>query len=314
MALPTARQGIRDLVAGLDVTTDAGQRAFTSLMALSGQLDDYYDALDKRGDVLADAQMRLAQLTMSGEAFAALQLDRELDALRQKFENLGLDTIIVDQIAAAERAAQVRERYDVDALRRYRDQLQAVTAEAAGVPLDAARREFELLASRARLGDADAVRDLPRIGEQLRSASQQYASNQIEYMRDVALIERAVIDAETVAERQANLAAQQYAELETQTGLLRGIHERLAAVAPMFELPVPAGTASPAPMPVQGGTRVDVDELRALVAELRQLRAEVVPALGAIADHTERGSHRTARLLNLIEHWDATGLPQERAA
>ncbi|POP53060.1 hypothetical protein [Zhongshania marina] len=45
-SLPTSRDGVADLVRALDLTTDAGQKAFTTLTSASDLLDDYYSKLE----------------------------------------------------------------------------------------------------------------------------------------------------------------------------------------------------------------------------------------------------------------------------
>lgn len=316
LQLPATRDGIRDLIAGLDLTGDAGRAAFAALSGSAERMADYYSALERmereRGDALAGVEERIARLALSSEAFAALQLDREVDKLREQFRDLGLDTLIVDQLAALERSAQVREQYGVDALRSFREQLRSERDAAVGVSLDVARSQFEAVSRRARLGDVDAVRDLPRIGEQLRAASQSYAANQVDYLRDLAVIERAVTDAESVAERQADIAARQFAEIESQTDLLQGIYDEIAARRHvLLEAPVlPALPAAGSPA-ATGGAAVD---LAALVAEVRELRDELRQVLGAAADRSARIERRVTQIADVADMWDNEGLPPEREA
>jgi uncharacterized protein YukE len=47
MALPGTRDGFKDLVESIDITTESGQRAYASLLALAGTANDYYSYLEK---------------------------------------------------------------------------------------------------------------------------------------------------------------------------------------------------------------------------------------------------------------------------
>ena len=50
MALPGTRDGFKNLVESLDITTASGQQAYASLLALAGTADDYYSYLEKAQD------------------------------------------------------------------------------------------------------------------------------------------------------------------------------------------------------------------------------------------------------------------------
>ena len=52
VSLPALRQGYRDIVSAIDVTTAAGQAMFTSLTSLAGQADAYYDVIEARQQAL----------------------------------------------------------------------------------------------------------------------------------------------------------------------------------------------------------------------------------------------------------------------
>lgn len=54
MALPQSIDGMRLLVEGLDLTTTAGQQAYTTLMEMSGSIGDYIDAISKVMDPIQE--------------------------------------------------------------------------------------------------------------------------------------------------------------------------------------------------------------------------------------------------------------------
>lgn len=70
--LPDTREGFRKTVEALDLTTDAGQAMFTTLMSLAGQADSYYDVLEQRSNTLAQS-LAQAQSAMLSSALTNLQ-------------------------------------------------------------------------------------------------------------------------------------------------------------------------------------------------------------------------------------------------
>ncbi|WP_312375014.1 DUF4214 domain-containing protein [Pseudomonas oryzihabitans] len=70
--LPETREGFRKAVEALDLTTDSGQAMFSTLMALAGQADAYYDVLEQRSTSLAQS-LAQAQSAMLGGALENLQ-------------------------------------------------------------------------------------------------------------------------------------------------------------------------------------------------------------------------------------------------
>lgn len=70
--LPATREGFRDIVESLDLTTEAGQSMFTTMMSLAGQADNYYKILETQANNLA----QLVQQTLTNNlntAFATAQ-------------------------------------------------------------------------------------------------------------------------------------------------------------------------------------------------------------------------------------------------
>lgn len=73
VVLATSREGYREMVDSIDLTTEAGRRMFATLMTLAGEADAYYSALEARS-----AQM----LGAVGAAFSSLQ--RSIAAQQQR--------------------------------------------------------------------------------------------------------------------------------------------------------------------------------------------------------------------------------------
>lgn len=108
--LSATRAAYRDLVEGLDLTTESGAAAFATLVQLSDVADRYYQTLEQReadrAELLGSITDRIDELSMSAEALDLLRLDREFDALRSRAAELDLDGTIIDQLYALERAAR----------------------------------------------------------------------------------------------------------------------------------------------------------------------------------------------------------------
>jgi hypothetical protein len=83
------------------------------------------------------------------------------------------------------------------------------------------RQAFQATASLARTGNEDALRRLQAEGEAFTSASRDYASTSIDYLRDVGLVRSAVDDAADAADNQVSIADQQLLTLkESLKGLI----------------------------------------------------------------------------------------------
>lgn len=93
--LPETREGFRRAVEALDLTTDSGQAMFSTLMALAGQADAYYDVLEQRSTSLAQS-LAQAQSAMLGGALENLQraVQRQQTALTAAYnaQSEGLNT------------------------------------------------------------------------------------------------------------------------------------------------------------------------------------------------------------------------------
>lgn len=72
VALPPLRQGYRDIVSAIDVSTAAGQAMFTSLTSLWQTASSYYDILEAQAKAAAQAQAE-AQASMLSGAMGTLQ-------------------------------------------------------------------------------------------------------------------------------------------------------------------------------------------------------------------------------------------------
>ncbi len=84
------------------------------------------------------------------------------------------------------------------------------------------RQAFQATASLARTGNEDAMRRLQAEGEAFTSASRDYASTSIDYLRDVGLVRSAVDDAAAAADNQVSIAQKQLEALDASvSGLIK---------------------------------------------------------------------------------------------
>ncbi|ULQ45973.1 phage tail tape measure protein [Flagellatimonas centrodinii] len=109
MSLPDSREGLADLVSGINLFTDAGVEQLTVISQLSEGLDDYYQTLARReadrAEFSDDLRDEIEALTLTADELAAVRLDRELEAWRSKAEDLGFDANIIDPLEDLKRAA-----------------------------------------------------------------------------------------------------------------------------------------------------------------------------------------------------------------
>ncbi|WP_420465625.1 tape measure protein [Panacagrimonas sp.] len=166
-SLPGSRDGFRDIVEGLDLTTASGREAFAALMGLSDGLDQIISSEDaRRAAQLAENQaqidarrtatlaLQIRVMEAEGNAIGALALRRqqELDATEESLHGfLRHIYALEDQAAAADLAAQAAEEQARAAEELARIQ-QAIATERGGL-------ERELLTLQ---GDTAALRALER--------------------------------------------------------------------------------------------------------------------------------------------------------
>ena len=136
----------------------------------------------------------------------------------------------LDQISAVEEYMREVERNTE------RWQRQAATLRAVGQALlldgnlsplspqaryDEARRQFDEVSARARLGDQDAIDDLPEISRAFLEVSRAFNGNAIAFSQDFALVQQALGQVGEVADRHARIGQGQLDQLRSQTELLR---------------------------------------------------------------------------------------------
>lgn len=137
--LASSREAYRAMVEDIDITTEAGQEMFATLMSLSGQAAAYYDILEARA---AQAQAKLAQgfndsAAIAQGAFAALQaaIGREASKIQASMQktssNIGQLTQLSNSLSNAIRTMRMNtQEFDRMARERARDQLSSALSAA----------------------------------------------------------------------------------------------------------------------------------------------------------------------------------------
>lgn len=205
VVMPDSTDGLRDIARGLNLTTEAGRAAFSTLLELAPALGDYFDALAERERTIADERLglleRLADAT--GDAALADQVRNDLLA-RQRAALDASNQALFDQVVAAEAAAAVERRL-ADERRRIAS-LEIRLATASGnVDLATALRRSQEMAAAASAAEL-ALLQLIYAAEDAAAASAAAAQRAAEAERAraeaIAVAQRAVDEA-----RRALLAA-----------------------------------------------------------------------------------------------------------
>ncbi|MDY0212550.1 MAG: hypothetical protein RBR06_06055 [Desulfuromonadaceae bacterium] len=207
----------------------------------------------------------------------------------------------------------------------------------------AAARRFADVAGRAQLGDADAMSELQAASQSYLDTSKAGATSAEDYYRSLAQVQAGLRAAEETADRTVGNAQLQLDALEQQVAALIDINDSVLSVADAvtaLHSAIAAASAVNVPGFASGGyhsgglrlvgengpeleatgpsriyTAAQTQQMlrgsgnRALIAEIRALRSEVI-RLRAEAAATARNTHGTRRQL---ERWDGDGMPEERA-
>lgn len=201
-----AELGVSDQVLGtLRTLRDAGLRE--ALSGVDGQtlrnVIEYYSTIENNAPIVRAATELLSEM---GEAASFLsaeqrsQIDTQLRATRQF---LGEQERIVEgwrRLAAQLRSA--REGLLTDA---------NLSPLSPGARLEEARRQFDDLERRARLGDQEALAELPESSRRLLEASRAFYASSEEYYRDFERVQAVLRDTEDLAARHMSIGEQQLA-------------------------------------------------------------------------------------------------------
>ncbi len=81
MSMVTTRDGFRDIVSGIDLTSESGQELFATLMEITPALDEYIQQLEAIENKRFSLSIELLKLQGNAEEALALERQKELDSL-----------------------------------------------------------------------------------------------------------------------------------------------------------------------------------------------------------------------------------------
>lgn len=118
LTLPTSREGFKELIGSIDLTTESGQALYAALSQLFGQLDEYYDSVEQQAEAEAELaaqrkefneDIRRQLMQLNEYELAALDLSDWYENARKQAEELGADTALLEQLYAQKRMALAEE-------------------------------------------------------------------------------------------------------------------------------------------------------------------------------------------------------------
>jgi hypothetical protein len=279
----------------------AAQQALADAQAASARAaEEAAQAQQALADKRTDLEIRLLRATGHEIDAVALERERELNQLDPSLRSLQRQVYVAEDAKAAiddqnKSIADTITKYRglADGLREYKASLAGAAALTSEEAYRAAAAQFGAVSAKARGGDADALGALGSAGDKFLSAARANASSALEYKRSVGFVASAVDSAIKVAEGKASEAEQQLAlggqqldMLTTINGTMMSVHDAIIDAADRGA-PIPTLT-SPSYAPADAS-----NDNAELLAEIKALRAEMVPPIVATAVAVKRMDSRT---------------------
>lgn len=199
--MPTTRQGFRDLVDSLDLSTDSGRNTFTSLMTLQS-------AFAALTPTLEEAAAAAAALTSANLETQAQQIGKVLEAQRKAQADAVRNDIATVQASATSAASLIESFTQISSsLGSYRNSL-STSGLSPTTQYTESKRLYEATASAARLGDTTAAGKLQGDAEAFLQAALATGTAG-SYARDVANVASTVDAVIGLADRQIPIAQSQ---------------------------------------------------------------------------------------------------------
>lgn len=154
LALPDSREGFRDLVESLDLTTESGQKSFATLMGLSGAFASVTEAVEAEAKAQADAAIEIARkraamenqiLRLTGDEAAALAVERqaELAAMDESLRPLQERIYALQDEASAAQKAKEAEAARLAKLRATAEEALQILGNAIDKEREAAQAAYD---------------------------------------------------------------------------------------------------------------------------------------------------------------------------
>jgi phage-related minor tail protein len=193
-----SKDDFKSLVSSLDLTTDAGQALFASLMAIApafAKVADFFDADNANKIKAAQDGVAKAQTDLTNVYNAQADVLKTLVSKFQQFSSAlkaFRQTLETGQLAGLSPEEQYRKTRDV----------------------------FEQTKVKAASGDETALGNLQSVSQDFLSASRDYNASSVQYFRDLDEVKAGVDAAAASADTQANIAQQQLDQLTGVVGQL----------------------------------------------------------------------------------------------
>lgn len=238
--LPATRAEYANMVKSLDLTTDAGQKAYVVLLGMSEGAAAYYKYIEKLQDEQASMQIELLKAQGKTSEALALSRQKELDAMDATLQALqkqiyaqkdlndaisGAVSVIDEQISASQTAASTA-RSNAENYRAITQTLKAAIDEIRGIGTKSGGNLRELY-TKALTGDTTAMSGLPDAAKAYLESSMSTARTQADYKRTEGQVLQMLDEARKVAVNETNWAEYQAGILDIQTGILKEIKETL---------------------------------------------------------------------------------------
>jgi len=271
LAMPSTLAGFRSLVEAQDLTTAAGQSTYATLLQLAPAFADLQTAMNgakSAADILSeqqDLQRQLLELQGDTAAIRALDLAKIDPSNRALQEQVWA---LQDAKDAANAAEQLRQAWTSvgDSIMDEVNRIRGLTDGSSAGSFALLQGQFNAATTAARAGDQDAAGKLVGLSQSLLTVAGNTATSRQELER---------VKAQVAASLEGTYAL---------IGAITGASNPSSTVAALSA----AATATEA----AGGTAPNTDELgdelRAVRAELVQLRSDVNSGTAAIASNTGR--------------------------
>lgn len=303
--MPGSRSGFRAMVEGLDLTTEAGQRGYVTMMKLAGEADKYYSFIEEAAEKAAEdaKRQRLEQITSEFEFRKAALTDLYNQQLQAAQDRLSAITEIANKLTAA------RERMKV----------QDAIIEAAN---------FRGAKSNLMRGiwNDDSLNTLTGINPGQYSSRQDYLRDYYDIYNQLSALEQDALSKKSAAERTIDWLKSQY-EIDLQNlDLQRQQAESLVVIKQVCTRTnkglqefddggIASGPSSGYEARLHG-TELVISPRKGYSATVKSNNEDVVNSINELKNEV-RGilvsmNNTTQKSYDIIDNWDRIGLPVEQ--
>ena len=290
------REQFADVVAGLDLTTTAGQQTYAALMNLESAFAATHEAIadatksaQEIADERKDLQGQLDQLTMTSAQLLAKQRDALDDSNKALF----------DQVQAAQKAKDAQDAAKTS-LGNFLSQMKSFATTAANLnnnlrlgnlstltpeqQLEEARRQFEQTSKQALAVNTTAHGQLQSIEQTFLQLSQQLNGGDAAYSSDLATVMHTNDQVADWASKQVDVAQASLDALDNSSATLTDISGTLTTISQGIQsLPAslsgqagPDGSVTFSAVDYSGGGTSDADTVKQDLQAVRDLLATLV--------------------------------------